>query len=175
MWMNRRTEPWPNRMGVTHPLAKGEDDSWRVSIAEIDAGAPFSNLPDVHRQFVCLGPAPIRLYVDGQARDVPVGDVTAFSGGSHVRCEVNQPALALNVMSRIGAPIPNVRLVDLRAGARQALPHLTRGLFVILAGSVQVTTPEVACALAQFDALELRDVAVQLEGIGRAALILPSR
>ena len=51
-WVDRRTEPWPNGMGVTHPLARRDDDSWRVSIAEVDADAPFSDLPDVHRQFV---------------------------------------------------------------------------------------------------------------------------
>ena len=170
-WVDRRTEPWPNGMGVTHPLANAEDDSWRVSIAEIDADAPFSTLPDLNRQFVCLGPVPIRLYVDGRPRDVQVGDLTAFSGGSQVRCEVDQPSLALNVISRIGTPPPNVQMVDLGAGPPQALPHMTRGLVVVLAGSAQLTTGEVTCELAQFDALDCRGRAVQLEGVGRAALI----
>jgi len=159
-------------MGVTHPLAQGEGDSWRVSIAEIDANAPFSTLPDIHRQFVCLGPVPIRLYVDGQPRDVRVGDLTVFSGGSQVRCEVDRPSLALNVMSRNGTPAPTVHLLELRAGVRESLPHLTRGLFVVLAGSVQGTTPAFTGELTQFDALDCRDTAVQLEGAGRAALIL---
>src|SRR3954449_3947308 len=100
-WGDRRTQAWANGAGVTHPLVGGPGDSWRVSIAEIAANAQFSPLPEVHRHFVCLGPAPILLHVDEQSQAVPVGDCTTFLGGSHVRCELDQPALALNVMSRI--------------------------------------------------------------------------
>jgi environmental stress-induced protein Ves len=121
-WADRRTEPWANGAGVTHPLAQGVGDSWRVSIAEIPANAQFSRLPDIHRQFICLGPVRIRLYVDERPRDVPVGDITMFSGGSHVRCEIDRPSLALNVMSRIGTPAPSVQLLDLRTGVSEGLP-----------------------------------------------------
>lgn len=172
-WVERRTEPWPNGMGVTHPLAAAEDDSWRVSIAEIDADAPFSHLPAFHRQFVGLGPAPVRLYVDGRVREVAAGEVTAFSGGSPVRGEVDQPSLALNVMSRAGTPTPAVQLVELRPGVRQSLPQLARGLVVVLTGSAQVTTPELKAELTPLDALDSHGTAVQLDGVGRAVLIRP--
>ena len=171
-WADRGTEPWANGLGITHPLANGGGDGWRVSIAEIAGDAEFSRLPDIHRQFVCLGPTPIRLYVEDQPRDVAVGDITLFSGGSQVRCEVEQPSLALNVMSRIGTPALSVQLLDLRAGGHVALPFVPRGLVVLLAGTAQLTTAAGAVELTRFDALDCHDTAVQLAGVGRAAFIV---
>jgi len=126
----------------------------------------------MHRQLVCLGPAPIRLYVDDQPRDVAVGDITIFSGGSDVRCVVEQPSLALNVMSRNGTSEPRMQFLDLQAGVREALPHVKRRLFVVLAGTVQMATPTLTGTLTAFDALDCCDMAVQLQGVGRAAHIV---
>lgn len=172
-WADRRTEPWANGAGVTHPLARGAGDSWRVSIADLGANAQFSHLPDMHRQLVCLGPAPIVLYVDERPRELAVGDVTEFSGGSHVRCEVDQPSLVLNVMSRVETSAPSVQLLELGAGAIETLPRVKRQLVVVLAGTVQITTPEVTGMLARCDATDCHDTAVQLEGAGRIALVVP--
>ena len=173
-WADRRTEPWANGAGVTHPLARGNArESWRVSIAEIAASSPFSRLPGIHRQFVCLGPAPIVLSVDDRPRDVAVGDITTFSGDSNVRCQVDQPSLALNVMSRIGTPAPNVQLIELQAGVSETLRYARRGLLVVLTGTVQMTTPGASGTLARLDAMDFRGTGAQLEGLGRAVLVVP--
>ncbi|MGY3039775.1 environmental stress-induced protein Ves [Rhodanobacter sp. TND4EL1] len=54
------SQPWKNGLGRTreiavHPAGAGIDDfRWRVSIAEVDSGAPFSLFPGIDRQIVLL-------------------------------------------------------------------------------------------------------------------------
>lgn len=54
------SQPWKNGLGRTRELAvqpsvTGNDDFlWRVSIAEVDSGAPFSVFPGIDRQIALL-------------------------------------------------------------------------------------------------------------------------
>jgi environmental stress-induced protein Ves len=53
-------QPWKNGLGRTreiavHPsAADSEHFVWRVSVAEVDSAAPFSNFPGIDRQIVLL-------------------------------------------------------------------------------------------------------------------------
>jgi environmental stress-induced protein Ves len=171
-WADRRTEPWANGLGVTHPLARDvTGDSWRISIAEIEVSSPFSRFPHINRQLVCLGPGPLKLMVDDRPRDVAVGDVTDFSGDSDVWCEVDRPSLALNVMSPVGSPAPRVQVMELQPRVSEQLHHLRRGLVVVLTGSVETTTGDLTDELGRLDAVEFHDTTAELDGAGRVVLI----
>lgn len=53
-------QPWKNGMGVTREIARfptragNEDFLWRVSVAEVDSAAPFSEFPGIDREIVLL-------------------------------------------------------------------------------------------------------------------------
>jgi environmental stress-induced protein Ves len=70
---------WKNRAGWTSEILKVHDGAerdtndwlWRLSIAEIDADAPFSAFPGVDRQLVLLSGNGLRLrFDDGEAHDL---------------------------------------------------------------------------------------------------------
>jgi hypothetical protein len=63
-------QPWKNGMGRTreiavHPAgAGGADFLWRVSIAEVDSAAPFSQFPGIDRSIVLLDGAGFSMMLD---------------------------------------------------------------------------------------------------------------
>jgi len=67
-----RRERWRNGLGWTReihaePVAKGEAWTWRLSIAEIERDAPFSEFPGVDRELVLLSGNGLRLrFEDGE-------------------------------------------------------------------------------------------------------------
>lgn len=81
---------WKNGAGWTSEILKvycGEDRdtndwAWRLSIAEIDADAPFSAFPGVERELVLLSGNGLRLrFDDGDTRDLmPPHDRLRFAG-----------------------------------------------------------------------------------------------
>ena len=44
-----RPEPWANGGGTTRELARADDGSWRISLADIGSDGPFSVLAGRHR------------------------------------------------------------------------------------------------------------------------------
>ncbi|WP_037370493.1 HutD/Ves family protein [Amycolatopsis orientalis] len=96
--------PWRNGAGTTRELAAdtGPDGEprWRVSLADLLEDAPFSSFPGIDRLFTALGP--LRLTVNGSATDLERGDQLRFAGEDAVTVALDQPAQALNVMTRRG-------------------------------------------------------------------------
>ena len=63
-------QPWKNGLGRTREIAvqtsgTGEAFLWRVSVAEVDSGAPFSAFPGVDRSIVLLDGAGFVMTLDG--------------------------------------------------------------------------------------------------------------
>lgn len=115
---DRIAAPWKNGGGVTRevaawpPGASLEAFDWRVSLAEVSRGGPFSTFPGVDRVLTVIdgaglalavaGMAPVRLGADSAPYAFP-GDVTCgaeLTGG---------PIRDLNVMVRRGAWYASVR------------------------------------------------------------------
>jgi environmental stress-induced protein Ves len=96
--------PWRNGAGSTRELAVATDAAgatlWRISLAELDRDAPFSRFPDLERLLVALGP--LRLSVDGQGVEMAAGGQLRFAGEVPVSVTLDEPAQALNVMTRRG-------------------------------------------------------------------------
>jgi environmental stress-induced protein Ves len=108
---DRAAMPWKNGGGITHEIAVGPPKAdlshfdWRVSMATIERGGPFSTFPGVDRSLSVLEGALV-LTIEGErlvqldAASAPLafpGDVSAIAGTPE------RPVRDLNVMTRRGA------------------------------------------------------------------------
>lgn len=97
---------WKNGHGWTSEIVRwpqGEDWNWRLSIAEIDADAPFSTFPGVERVLVLLGGNGMRLrFGDGRCHLLqPPHGCLRFAGESGVAAElIDGPTRDFNLMWR---------------------------------------------------------------------------
>ncbi len=96
---------WRNGAGATRELAIATDSDgetlWRISLADIDKAAPFSEFPGLDRLFTALGE--LRLTIDGSVVHLESGGQVRFPGEALVSVALDQPTRALNVMTRRGA------------------------------------------------------------------------
>lgn len=104
-----RRERWRNGAGWTRQVhaqaatVAGADWDWRLSIAEIDADAPFSAFPGVDRELVLLQGNGLRLrFDDGELRELqPPHDRLRFAGERALVGElVDGPTVDFNLMWR---------------------------------------------------------------------------
>lgn len=101
-----RRERWRNGAGWTREVhaqasARGDGWDWRLSIAEIDADAPFSAFPGVNRELVLLEGNGLRLrFDDGERVELhPPHDRLRFAGERALRGElIDGPTRDFNLM-----------------------------------------------------------------------------
>jgi uncharacterized protein len=107
---DRIATPWKNGGGVTTEIAAFppgstlENFGWRVSIAEVRSGGPFSVFPGIDRQLAVLA-GRLRLEIAGRApaEITAVSPPTAFAGDVATSgTPLDGPVLDLNVMTRRG-------------------------------------------------------------------------
>jgi len=104
----QRRERWRNGAGWTREIFAARPDNagdwaWRLSIAEIDADAPFSAFPGVDRELVLLTGDGLRLcFDDGEVVTLgPPHDAVRFAGERALRGElVAGPTTDFNLMWR---------------------------------------------------------------------------
>jgi environmental stress-induced protein Ves len=114
-----RRMPWKNGGGTTfevavHPQgADWESFAWRVSIAEIAAGGPFSSLPGIDRKLVVLSGRGMALTgVREDVIEIRPYDCVAFAGEAQVGSRLlDGPVRDFNVMTRRGTARADVRVV----------------------------------------------------------------
>jgi environmental stress-induced protein Ves len=99
--------PWRNGGGITRELLAWptpRDWDWRISVAEVDKGGPFSRFDGVQRWFAVLGGAGVRLMLDGQAHELTVQSAPlSFDGARPCVCELlDGPTEEFNLMLRRG-------------------------------------------------------------------------
>jgi environmental stress-induced protein Ves len=108
---DRIAVPWKNGGGTTsevaaYPEGAGFDDfGWRISIARIDRGGPFSVFPGIDRKLAMLE-GRVTLTIEGQNVIAlsPESPPAIFPGDVPTSAELIQsPASDLNVMTRRGA------------------------------------------------------------------------
>ena len=104
-----RSMPWKNGGGTTTEIAvspegAGLDDfDWRVSMARVQAGGPFSSFAGVDRTLAVLEGEGIVLDIDGQAPKELTGTTAPFSFLADVPTGASLiagPITDLNVMTR---------------------------------------------------------------------------
>jgi environmental stress-induced protein Ves len=118
---DRTPMPWKNGGGVTRevaiwpPTAALNAFDWRISIAEVAQGGPFSTFPGVDRVLTVIEGSGIELAVEGLAtvRLDAAADPFAFPGDAACAATLHQGAIRdLNLMVRRGAYVTRVRRVD---------------------------------------------------------------
>ena len=102
-----RRERWKNGLGWTREVLRwpgeGEEWDWRISIAEVDKGGPFSIFPGVERELVLLSGEGMRLdFDDGHSVELrPPHDRCRFPGESALSAELfGGPTQDFNLMWR---------------------------------------------------------------------------
>jgi hypothetical protein len=106
---DRTPAPWKNGGGVTFEIAlspQGADLTafdWRVSVAEVASGGPFSSFPGVDRHMLVLD-GRLELDIAGERLSLEEGSPpAAFPGEAEVTAlPPSAPATDLNVMVRRG-------------------------------------------------------------------------
>lgn len=104
------TRPWRNGGGISHEIAWHPDDDWRLSLAEIARGGPFSDYSGFDRTLTPIGDG---LRLNGR----PVGpEPFSFPGEDAVEAALDfGTVLAFNVITRRGAMTHVVRRMALDA------------------------------------------------------------
>jgi environmental stress-induced protein Ves len=88
---------WRNGLGLTRQLVDNPD-GWRLSVAELQGDAAFSEYPGMDRIFLPL--VDVVLSIDGVPREVARGTTACFSGEASVAVElVGGPGQAVNLMT----------------------------------------------------------------------------
>jgi hypothetical protein len=175
---HHRQMPWRNGGGVTYELASSPADAdladfdWRISIAEVQAGGPFSAFPGIERTIVLIEGDWMALTVDGQRHRFGVGEPFSFDGGSETTCEVAGHSRDLNVMTRRGRATSSVAI--LRADTPPFAPaEGSRLVFVCLTpGVLLADTDGTKVELGALDAaLSTGSVPVTIGGDSAVAVI----
>ena len=107
---DRRATPWKNGGGATreiaaYPPGAGLDDfDWRVSMATVSVGGPFSLFPGVDRILMVLEGRLTLRFADGSTLDLsPDSPAARFLGDVAVVADTPaRPVTDLNVMTRRG-------------------------------------------------------------------------
>ncbi|MGW0909661.1 HutD/Ves family protein [Streptomyces sp. NPDC002853] len=127
-WSEYRSMPWKNGGGVTREVASGtmrapfatkeppDGFDWRVSIADVDAGGPFSPFPGIDRVITLVEGEGMVLTVDGTSQLVEPLNPFAFPGDATTDCLLKAGAVRdMNVMTRRGRATAQVRMVTVTA------------------------------------------------------------
>lgn len=133
--------PWKNGAGTTREVAvfpggSGPDSfRWRISVASIIEGAPFSTFPGVDRHFLVATPGTIEMTIPEGTAILTFGQSVSFPGEDEVAVQVlNGPVSAVNFMTDRTA-CSGAQHVQ-RVSGRVALKASTAAL-VMLVGSAQ--------------------------------------
>ncbi|WP_210546654.1 HutD family protein [Rhodoferax sp. PAMC 29310] len=109
--------PWRNGGGTTRELAVWPETQnwvWRMSVAEVAQGGPFSAFPGVHRWFSVLSGAGVQLTIENR-RHVLHDDTAPFDfdGDVPVDCQLlDDPTQDFNLMVKqgVGARMERLRV-----------------------------------------------------------------
>ena len=129
-----RPEPWANGGGTTRELARADDGSWRISLADVAADGPFSTFAGRRRLLTVVDGPVLALDVDGEAHVVEPQRPFAFSGDATVVASVPEgPVRALNVVVDPAVVQPFVTVLELGRGS--ALPLAADQAAYVLTGT----------------------------------------
>ena len=165
---DRRGVPWKNGGGLTREVAAHPAGSdlgnfdWRVSLAEVRCGGPFSCFPGIDRQLAVLS-GRLQLSIAGRDAQGLSSDTPAisFSGEVPVYAEPRQePVTDLNVMTRRGRFVARLT----RRGAQASTEVILAADTTLLLALAPLTlhAPGIAASLAALDGVQFSDSAQTL-------------
>ncbi|KQV16560.1 MULTISPECIES: HutD family protein [unclassified Kitasatospora] len=172
----RPATPWLNGGGITrevtgYPAGAGlADFHWRVSLADVAQGGPFSRFENVDRVITVVEGAGMALTVAGfEHRLAEPFRPFAFPGDAETGCELlGGPVVDFNVMTRRGQATAEVEVAD---GQRAVtVPPDATVLLVCLSGTAELGAADVR--LGRYDAALLSTPGEQqLRVDGRTAVV----
>lgn len=148
----RRSEylemPWRNGGGVTFEIAReprsGDEFDWRLSLALIERGGPFSSFAGYRRAIALVSGSGCVLH-GIEAQPVPLrqsGDIALFSGGAAVTCDLIAGASCdLNLMVREPGSVIAARHVTLAADRPEPLLADCNNAVFCLEGEAECVEP----------------------------------
>ncbi len=166
--------PWANGGGTTYQVATSPEGAgldefdWRVSLADVDSGGPFSTFPGIDRILMVVEGPGMELVVDG--RFVPLGplDPLRFDGAADTSATlVDGPTRDLNVMTRRGRCTATLEVVDVSGAVDLAPVEDGDVLVVVVDGDVRAGD----VPLWPRDVLRLAERATTLRGTATVAVI----
>ena len=126
---DRRAVPWKNGGGLTREVAAHPPQSdlgnfdWRVSLAEVHRGGPFSSFPGIDRHMAVIS-GRLELSISGRGALSLSADAAplSFPGEVPVYSEPHaQPATDLNVMTRRGRFVARLTRCSVAASTQVGL------------------------------------------------------
>ena len=165
--------PCANGGGTTYQVATAPEGAdldtfdWRVSLADVDAGGPFSTFPGIDRVLMVIDGPGMALLVDG--RFVPLGplDPLTFDGAADTSCTLTGgPTRDLNLMTRRGRCTGTVDVLPVAGEVR--VDPVEGGTVLALIVSGEASADDLV--LAPRDVLVVGH-AVTLRGSATAALV----
>jgi environmental stress-induced protein Ves len=172
-----RKVPWRNGLGATWEVASAPDPAadgpgaflWRLSFAEVTGTAPFSAFPGVDRTITLVQGGPLRLGVDGVARELRLHEPFAFAGEARVESVAEAPSIDFNVMVLRGRLRASVVTHVVAPGADPLVAEPgPRTFVVVLDGAVAVVDGAAGAALDAVprDVVRVGDRPLQVTGTG---------
>jgi len=153
------------------PPAAGLDAfDWRISMAQVAAGGPFSVFPGIDRTLTVLA-GTMRLSIEGAGEELlsPQSQPCVFPGDVATSADlVDGPVLDFNVMSRRGRYTHRVRRIDL-AGAADIEACEGAFLLFVASGAARVSVGDEVLTLGEHDTLWLDPGAGRLHAEPAAA------
>ena len=175
---DHRRMPWRNGAGVTCEIAALPDGSgsgefdWRISIAEVTDGGPFSSFPGIERTIVLIEGEWMALTVDGRRYRFGLHEPFTFDGGSETQCEVAGLSRDLNVMTRRGRVTATVVIATAASGTPGTAERSDVAVVCLVPGVRLTDTDGTTVDLDALDAvLSTGHPSPTIDGDGTAAVI----
>lgn len=153
--------PWKNGGGITmeiavHPVeAKMDNFDWRVSMAIVSAGGPFSTFPDIDRTLTILKGGPMGLKIN-EAQEIllnSMSDPLFFAGDLPTTATLKGEAVTdLNVMTRRKKFGHRVTPIKIDSGSRR-IETPTPSFLVVRNGALRVSQAGKIENLTEFDSV----------------------
>lgn len=169
---DRPATPWKNGGGVTREIAAAppgaglDDFAWRISLADVAAGGPFSSFAGVDRIITVVDGDGMELTVDGETHTIATPyEPFAFPGDARTDCRLlGGPLVDFNVMTRRTAAIAQVHITreDFTVPPRNG----AQTLVIVLSGTAVVADSGIT--LDRFDAALFSDrdaAALHVDGV----------
>jgi len=146
-----QTQAWKNGCGITHQLARSDDNAgmrWRVSIAEVASDGPFSRFEQTDRIIMLLQGEGFCLH---GAEDQPVVlDKAlvpfAFAGETAIECTLsNGPVRDFNLMTRRSDIKASLQVLSVSQALSLQLAQ--ESLLYLASGKLQVSFKELSYQL----------------------------
>jgi uncharacterized protein len=170
------SSPWRNGRGTTRELlvsssGAAEGFDWRVSVANVDEGGPFSSFPGTDRVLMLCHGSGMTLVIDGEPVRLTPHEPVVFAGEAATSAVLEAgPTTDLNVMTRRGVASAGVATLVVADTLEVASEPGATTVLVVLADELQLAAFGVEQRLGCYDTVVVEG-RVTLSGRGSVARI----